>query len=451
MTKKKTAAIVLAAGLGTRMKSDLPKALHPLAGLPMIRHPIALLEGLGLERIVAVVGEGMDTLKKLVLPHASVIQKERLGTAHAALTARNALKGFDGDILVMFADTPLIRPETIERMLAVRRAKPHPAVVVLGFRPAEPGAYGRLAMGAGGMLEAIVEAKDATPAQLKIDFCNSGVVAVDSKWLWRLLDKVGTKNAQKEFYLTDIVGIARARGLAVAAVEGDAAELLGINSRADLAAAEAVLQGRLRARAMANGATLMDPASVTLSADTRLGRDVTVEPNVFFGPGVVVGNDVVIRAFSHLEQARIADGAIVGPFARLRPGADIGRGAHIGNFVEIKNAIIEPGAKANHLSYIGDARVGADANIGAGTITCNYDGFDKHHTDIGRGAFIGSNTALVAPVKVGDGAVVGAGSVIARDVPKDALALTRAPVKEVPGWALHNRDRKNKKKRKKGA
>ena len=451
MTKRKTAAIVLAAGLGTRMKSGLPKALHPLAGLPMIRHPIALLEGLSLERIVAVVGAGMDTLKTLVLPHASVIQKERLGTAHAALTARNALKGFDGDILVMFADTPLIRPETIERMLAARRAKPHPAVVVLGFRPAEPGAYGRLVMGPDGMLEAIVEAKDATPAQLEIDFCNSGVVAVDSKWLWRLLDKVGTKNAQKEFYLTDIVGIARARGLAVAAVEGDPAELLGINSRADLAAAEAVLQGRLRARAMANGATLMDPASVTFSADTRLGRDVTVEPNVFFGPGVVVGNDVVIRAFSHLEQARIADGAIVGPFARLRPGADIGRGAHIGNFVEIKNAIIEPGAKANHLSYIGDARVGADANIGAGTITCNYDGFDKHHTDIGRGAFIGSNTALVAPVKVGDGAVVGAGSVIARDVPKDALALTRAPVKEVPGWALHNRDRKNKKKRKKGA
>lgn len=451
MTKGKTAAIVLAAGLGTRMKSEVPKAFHRLAGLPMISHLMAILGELPLDRAVVVIGQGMEGVAGLVKPHRTVIQKERLGTAHAVSAARQAFKGFAGDVLVMFVDTPLVRPETLTRMLAARRAKPSPAVVVLGFRPVDPGAYGRMVVGADGNLDAIVEAKDATAEQLRIGLCNSGVMAIDGARLWDLLERIGRDNAQGEYYLTDIVAVARQLGLKAAVVEGRADELVGINSRADLAAAEAVVQGRLRAKAMAGGATLIDPATVYLSTDTRLGRDVTVEPNVFFGPGVEIGDDVTIRAFSHIEGATVAPGAIVGPFARLRPGAAIGKNAHIGNFVEVKNAVIEAGAKANHLSYIGDARVGAAANIGAGTITCNYDGFDKHHTDIGAGAFIGSNAALVAPVKIGDGAVIGAGSVITREVAKDALALTRAPHTEIPGWAIRSRDRKSKKKRKKGA
>lgn len=442
MTKQKTAAVILAAGLGTRMKSDLPKVMHAIAGRPMILHLMADLEPLAPERVAVVIGEGMDRVAAAVAPHPTAIQHERLGTAHAVLAARDAMADFDGDVLILYGDTPLITTATLERMLAARRAAPHPAVVVLGFRPRDPGHYGRLVTDAEGGLDAIVEAKDATPDQLRIGLCNSGVMCVDGRRLFGLLGRVGNANAKREYYLTDIVALARADGAACAVVEGHEDELLGVNSRAELAAAEAIVQADLRARALAGGATLVAPETVFFSHDTNLGRDVLVEPFVFFGPGVTVGNGVEIRAFSHIEGARVADGARIGPYARLRPGADIGPDAHIGNFVEIKKSVVEDKAKVNHLTYIGDARVGAGANVGAGTITCNYDGFFKSLTDIGKGAFIGSNTALVAPVKVGDGAIVGAGSVVTKDVAADALAVTRAQQTELPGWARRFREKK---------
>ncbi len=446
MTKEKTAAIVLAAGLGTRMESRLPKVLHPLAGRPMIGHLMETLAGMDLERIVVVVGDDMEAVAEAVAPHPTVVQKERLGTGHAVRTACEAVDGFDGTVLVLYADAPLISVETLTRMIEARRRAPRPAVVVLGFRPSDPGPYGRLIVGADGTLQAIVEAGDATPGQGAIALCNAGVMAIDGRPLPGLLARIGTDNAKGEFYLTDIVAMARGDGLTCAVVEGDEAELIGVNSRADLARAEAVVQQRLRAAAMAGGATLADPETVYFSHDTRLGRDVTVGPHVVFGPGVAVGDDVEIRAFCHIEGARIATGARIGPFARLRPGADIAAEAHIGNFVEIKNATVETGAKINHLAYVGDSRVGARANVGAGTITCNYDGFAKHHTDIGAGAFIGSNTALVAPVTVGDGAIIGAGSVITGDVAADALALTRADQEELKGWAKRFRGRQSGRK-----
>ncbi len=446
MTKQKTAVVILAAGLGTRMKSDLPKVMHRLAGRPMIAHLLEGLAGLAFERTVVVVGPGMDTVAATVAPHPCVVQADRLGTAHAVLAARSELAGFDGDVVILYGDTPLMAPATLEKMLAARRAAPHPAVVVLGFRPDDPGLYGRLMVGADGTLERIVEARDATPAERARDLCNSGVFAVDGGRLFGLLERVGNDNAKGEFYLPDIVALARADGQTCAVVEGGEEELLGIDSRTGLAHAEAIVQDRLRRRAMDGGATLIDPATTWFHHDTVLGRDITVGPCVFFGPGVSVGDGTDIRAFSHIEGATVAAAAVIGPFARLRPGAVIGEGAHIGNFVEVKNATVEAGAKANHLTYLGDARVGAGANVGAGTITCNYDGFLKHHTDIGAGAFIGSNTALVAPVGVGDGANVGAGSTITRDVPADALALTRAELKEIPGWAANYRRKKKAEK-----
>lgn len=436
------AVVVLAAGRGTRMQSSRPKVLHPLAGRPMIRHVLDTLEQLRPDRLVVVVGEEMAEVSELVAPHPSVVQRERLGTGHAVMAAGATFADFDGDVLIAYADTPLIGVETFRRVLAARRASPQPAVVVLGFRPADPGAYGRLVMGEDGGLEAIVEAKDATPEQRALGLCNSGMMVACGRSLPGLLARIANDNAKGEYYLTDLVHLARAEGLACAAVEGRVEDLIGVNSRADLAAAEAVVQARLRARAMAEGATLIDPASVFFSWDTRLGRDVTVAPFVTFGPGVSVGDRVEIRSFCHLEGASVADDALIGPYARLRPGAKIEDGAHIGNFVEIKNAAVEPKAKVNHLTYIGDARIGAAANIGAGTITCNYDGFSKSLTDIGVGAFIGSNSSLVAPVKIGDGAIVGAGSVIASDVAADALALTRAGHEERPGWARDFRERK---------
>ena len=450
MTKTKTAAVILSAGLGTRMKSALPKVLHPLAGRPMILHLLETLAPLGLEPLVFVVGDGMDEVAEAVKPHPIVVQEPALGTGHAVLAAKEVLgdSGGDsgGDVLVLFGADPLITPGTITRLLAARRESPEPAVVVLGFEASEPGDYGRLIMagdGAGdGALQAIVEAKDATPEQRDITLCNSGVMAVDAKHLWRLLERIGNDNAKGEYYLTDIVALAREDGLHCAVVISDEAELLGIDSRADLACAEAAVQARLRKAAMDGGATLLDPDSVTFCFDTRLGRDVTIGPNVHFGPGVSVGDGVEILPFCHIEGAEIAPGARIGPFARLRPGAAIAEDVHIGNFVEIKNAAIEAGAKVNHLTYVGDARVGAKANVGAGTITCNYDGFEKHHTDIGAGAFIGSNVALVAPVKIGDGAIVGAGSVITKDVDADAIAITRAPQKQTKGGAKRIKGRR---------
>ncbi|MGZ8997072.1 MAG: bifunctional UDP-N-acetylglucosamine diphosphorylase/glucosamine-1-phosphate N-acetyltransferase GlmU, partial [Rhodospirillales bacterium] len=375
------------------MKSQQAKVLHPLAGRPMLRHILETLERLSPERIVVVIGEDMAGVGDLVAPHPTVVQKDRLGTAHAVVAASDALAGLDGDVLIAYADTPLIGAETFARVLAARQAPPHPAIVVLGFRPGDPGAYGRLVTDDEGGVEAIVEAKDATAEQLGIGLCNSGMMAIDAARLTGLLARVGNDNAKREYYLTDLVHLARGDGLPCAVVEGDVRELIGINSRADLAAAERVVQDRLRARAMAEGATLIDPETVFFSWDTRLGRDVVVAPFVTFAPGVSVGDNVDIRSFCHLEGATVAPGAQIGPYARLRPGAKIAEDAHIGNFVEVKNTTVETGAKVNHLTYVGDARVGAKANVGAGTITCNYDGFTKSLTDIGAGAFIGSNSS----------------------------------------------------------
>jgi bifunctional UDP-N-acetylglucosamine pyrophosphorylase / glucosamine-1-phosphate N-acetyltransferase len=435
MVSAKLAVVVLAAGMGTRMKSDLPKVLHPLAGRPLISHLMETVAQLAPERVVVVVGPGMDDVARAVEPAVTVVQQDRLGTGHAVAQARAALAGFEGDVLVLYGDTPLLSAATLRDLLAERVAGPRqPAVVVLGFEPDEPGHYGRLVVGGEG-LEAIVEWKDAAPEQQAIPLCNSGVMAVDGARLWGWIDRLGNDNAKGEYYLTDVVGLAVADGARCSYVLGDEGELLGINSRVELAAAEAVVQRHLRDRAMAGGATLIAPETVFLAWDTRLGRDVTVWPNVVFGPGVTVGDGVLLKGFCHLEGCAIADGAEVGPFARLRPGALIGPGAHIGNFVEVKKASIEAGAKVNHLSYVGDARVGAGANVGAGTITCNYDGFVKSLTDIGPGAFIGSNSSLVAPVTIGAGAIVGAGSVVTKAVSPGALAVARGSQMEVAGWA----------------
>ena len=443
------AVIVLAAGMGTRMKSDLPKVMHPLAGRPMIQHLMETVSGLDPDKVVVVVGPGMDTVAQAVAPAQTVVQTERLGTGHAVMQARDLLKDFHGDVLVLYGDTPLITKDTLQRMLAERRnADKNPAVVVLGFKPVDPGHYGRLVVGAEG-LKAIVEFKDANHDQREIPLCNSGVMAFDGACLWDRLARIGNDNAKGEYYLTDVVGLARGDGANCSFVLGDEQELLGVNSRAELAGAEAIIQGELRRAAMDDGATLIDPASVWFSWDTQLGRDVMVWPHVVFGPGVTIGDHVVIKGFCHFEGCTIADGADVGPYARLRPGAEIGAAAHIGNFVEVKKSVIEAGAKVNHLSYIGDAQVGADANVGAGTITCNYDGFTKSCTEIGAGAFIGSNSSLVAPVKVGARAMIGAGSVITKDVSDGALAVGRGAQMEVAGWADRFRAAKAAEKAKK--
>ncbi|WP_413206983.1 bifunctional UDP-N-acetylglucosamine diphosphorylase/glucosamine-1-phosphate N-acetyltransferase GlmU [Rhodospirillum sp. A1_3_36] len=439
----KTAAVVLAAGMGTRMKSRLPKVLHPVAGRPMVAHVTGTLETLagGLERLVVVIGPDMDAVAQAVAPYPTAVQEDRLGTGHAVLQARDALDGSDADtVLVVYGDTPLITRETLARMVAARQGAGNPAVVVLGFRPADPTGYGRLVTSADG-LEAIVEQKDATEVQRAITLCNSGVMAIDAQMLVPLLERVGNDNAKGEYYLTDIVGLARSDGRSCVVVEGAEQEMLGVNSRLELAQAERVCQDLLRRKAMENGATLVAPETVFFSADTVLGRDVQIEPFVTFGPGVTVADGVTIKSFCHLEGATLGSGVTLGPHARLRPGTDVQEGARVGTFVEVKNSRVEAGAQVNHLAFIGDARVGAKANIGAGTITCNFDGFEKHHTDIGAGAFVGSNTALVAPITVGDRAFVGAGSTLTRDVPADALALTRADLTQREGWAtrLHRR------------
>ena len=439
MTEPALGAIILAAGKGTRMKSALPKVMHPLGGKPMVRHVTDLVAGLNAERVCVVVAPGMDDVAAAVAPCQTAIQEQALGTAHAALAAEPVMDGFQGDVFILFGDTPLIRPGTMQAMLAARRAAEEPAVVVLGLRPAGEHAYGLLIQSAAGALERIVEFRDATAEERRAPLANSGVMLVDGKRLFGWLRQIGNQNAKGEYYLTDLIGLARADGCACAVVEGSEQELLGVNSRVELAAAEAILQQRLREQAMLAGVSMPMPETVYLCCDTRFGRDVTVGPHTVFGPGVTIGNGVEIKGFCHFEGATVADGAILGPYARLRPGADIREAAHIGNFVEVKKAVVEAGAKANHLSYIGDARVGAGANIGAGTITCNYDGFDKHFTDIGAGAFIGSNTALVAPVTVGEGALVAAGSTISKDVPADALSIERAAQETRDGWAARFR------------
>jgi len=429
------------------MKSSLPKVLHPVAGRAMVAHVLEASQTAGAGRLVVVVGRGMEAVANAVAPAAVAIQDPPRGTGHAVMSALPALAGFEGDVVILFGDTPLITAETIRRMVAARREAPHPSVVVLGFEPEDPKEYGRLVLGADGHLDRIVEAKDATPAEKAIRLCNSGVMAVDGRRLAGLLNRITNTNAKGEYYLTDIVALARADGLVAGVVRtADIDETMGVNSRADLAKAEAAMQARLRARALAGGATLTAPETVFFAADTIVGRDVVIGPNVVFGKDVRIEDNVEIRAFCHIEGARIASGAVIGPFARLRPGADIGRDAHVGNFVEIKNARLEEGAKANHLAYLGDARVGAKANVGAGTITCNYDGFFKSHTEIGAGAFIGSNTSLVAPVTIGDRAITGAGSTIAQDVPADAIAVTRAEQTVKAGGAKRFRERKKAEK-----
>jgi bifunctional UDP-N-acetylglucosamine pyrophosphorylase / glucosamine-1-phosphate N-acetyltransferase len=441
MRARSAAALVLAAGMSKRMQSARPKVLHPVAGLPMIGHVLRALEPVGCARTVVVIGPAMEALRKAVAPVETAVQDEPLGTGHAVLAARGALAEFTGDVLVVFGDTPLITAETLRRLLDRRREADDPAVVVLGMRPVDAGAYGRLVIDGSGRLEAIVEYRDADEGQRGIALCNGGVMAIDGQRLWGLLDLVGNGNAQGEYYLTDIVAIARREGHLCAVAEAPAEEPLGVNSRADLAVVEAHMQQRLRAVAMAGGATLVDPATVFLSHDTKLGRDVTVGPFTVFGPGVAVGDEVEIRGFCHIEGTAIERGAIVGPYARLRPGTQLGENVHIGNFVETKNAQLGRGAKANHLTYLGDVSVGAGSNIGAGTITCNYDGFNKTRTTIGEGVFVGTNSALVAPVTIGDGAFVAAGSVITHDVPADALAVARGAQVDKEGWARRFRKR----------
>ncbi len=443
MSESRTAAVLLAAGRGTRMKSALPKVLHPVAGRPMIGHLLDRLATIEPDRTVVVVSPGMPAVAEFVAPAETVIQDPPLGTGHAVMAARASLDGFDGDVLVLFADTPLLTAATMQSLVAARRGAGDPAVVVLGFRPDDPSDYGRLVTAPNGGLQAIVESKDTDAAQREIGLCNAGIMAIDGKRMFDLLDSIGNDTAKDEYYLTDIVEIARSRGWGCTVVEtNDPVEVMGVNSRAGLAEAEAAMQDRLRIAAMNNGATLTAPETVWFCHDTQLGRDVTVGPNVVFGGGVSVGDNVEIRAFCHIDGATIENDAIIGPYARLRPGADIGAHAHVGNFVEIKEARLDEGAKANHLSYIGDSWVGAGANIGAGTITCNYDGFFKSRMEIGAGAFIGSNTALVAPVKIGAGAITGAGSTISKDVPENALSITRAPQEIRPGWAMKYRLRK---------
>jgi len=442
MSHRALAAIILAAGKGTRMKSDLHKVLHPIAGRPMLLHLIDSVAALKPERTVVVTGAGREQVEAVVSPLGvmTVVQGEQLGTGHAVHQAEEAMGGFAGDILILYGDVPLVSTATMARMIERLHGEDDPATVVLGFRPLDPGAYGRMIADADGRIEKMVEFKDASPEERAETLCNSGLMAVRGEDLFTLLAQVGNDNAAGEFYLPDIVMLAAEDGRSSAVIETEASEVAGVNSRGELAAVEASWQQARRARAMADGATLIAPETVWFAYDTQIGRDVVIEPNVFFGPGVSVGDGAVIHGFSHVEGATIGVKAEVGPFARLRPGAVMGEKSKVGNFVEMKKAVLGPGAKASHLTYLGDAEIGAGANIGAGTITCNYDGYFKYKTVIGAGAFIGSNSALVAPVTIGAGAIVGAGSVITADVEDDALAIARGRQEARPGRAKRFRE-----------
>ncbi|WP_170409284.1 bifunctional UDP-N-acetylglucosamine diphosphorylase/glucosamine-1-phosphate N-acetyltransferase GlmU [Ruegeria atlantica] len=430
-----TALVILAAGKGTRMNSDTPKVLHPIAQTPMLVHTMRAGAVLSPARTVIVTGHGSEAVAKVAQvedENAQIaVQDEQLGTAHAVAQARDALNGFEGDVVVLYGDTPFLQPETLEKMIEVRAKND---LVILGFEAADPARYGRLVMN-GENLERIVEYKDASDEERAITLCNSGLLACDAQTLFALIDAVGNDNASGEYYLPDVVEIARNRGLSVTAVACDEAQTLGVNSRADLAAADTIFQSRARAELLNSGVTLMAPETVYLAADTVIGRDTVIEPNVVFGPGVTIESGATIRAFSHLEGCHVSRGAVVGPYARLRPGTELAENTRIGNFVETKNAQIAEGAKVNHLSYIGDASVGAATNIGAGTITCNYDGVMKHQTTIGENVFVGSNTMLVAPVSLGDGAMTATGTVVTRDVEPDALAVARSKQENKPGYA----------------
>ena len=449
MTQTKLAVVVLAAGMGTRMTSSLPKVLHKVAGKTMLDHVLDNLDVLRPERIVVVVSPDIVAEISGATSHATVIQEKQLGTGHAAACARSALAGFhgaegEGEVLVVCCDTPLLTAEALAAMTELRRGAAPPDLVGLAFEPANPGLYGRVVLDDSGQVLDIIEHAEADDAVRAIRLCNGGVVLGDGAVLFELLAQVSNDNAKGEYYLTDVFRLAHATGRRGCMVRTDPENILGVNSRADLAIVEAVMQTRLRARAMAGGATLIDPSTVWFSADTALGQDVTVHPNVVFAPGVNIADRVEIRSFCHLEGARVAAGAVIGPFARLRPGTEVQAGARVGNFVEVKNTVLGAGAKANHLSYLGDASVGAGANIGAGTITCNYDGFAKHRTEIGAGAFVGSNSTLIAPLTVGDGAFVGGGSTITGDVPADAMAVARAEATLRPGAAARYRAKRSR-------
>lgn len=437
MNDKAVAAVILAAGHGTRMKSSTPKVLHAVGGRSMLAHVMATAATLSPARMAVVIGDHApsvgDAARAERADVAVAVQAPPRGTGDAVKKAASALEGFSGVVIVLYADTPLVAAPTLRAL--VDKVARGAAVCVLGFTPDDPGAYGRLKLDADGALAAIVEARDASPEELEIDFVNSGVMAIDAAFLARALPQLSDANAKREFYLTDVVAIARREGARCDVVEGDEDEVIGVNSRVELAVAEEIFQDRARLAAMEAGVTLVDPSTVYFSFDTKIANDVVVEPNVWFGQGVAIATGATIRAFSHLEGAIIGAGASVGPFARLRPGADLGAEAKVGNFVEVKNAAIGADAKVSHLSYIGDATIGAAANIGAGTITCNYDGFAKYRTEIGAGAFIGSNSALVAPVAIGKGAYVGSGSVITKNVEDDALAVARGRQSTIKGWA----------------
>jgi bifunctional UDP-N-acetylglucosamine pyrophosphorylase/glucosamine-1-phosphate N-acetyltransferase len=441
------AVVILAAGQGTRMRSDTHKVLHPIASRPLLLHLLDRVDGIGAKRRVVVVGKGRDQVEVAMNGRDVTVahQAEQKGTGHAVLQAGPALDGYRGAVLVLYGDTPFVEAATLERMLERLDGKDGPGVVVLASCPDDPGAYGRIILGEGDRIEKMVEYRDATEEERAVRLCNSGMMAVRSGDLFRWLDQVTNDNAAGEFYLPDIVNIAAAEGREAVVIEGDAYETAGVNSRAELAHLELEWQRRRREQALQDGATLIDPESVWFAYDTKLGRDVTVEPHVVFGPGVDIADGSTIKAFSHIEGATIGARAAIGPFARIRPGTSLADHTKVGNFVELKKAKVGPGAKVNHLSYVGDAEIGEGANIGAGTITCNYDGFGKYRTVIGAGAFIGSNTSLVAPVTIGDGAVVGAGSVITSDVDPDSLAIERSEQKGIAGWARRFRERMTKK------
>ncbi len=444
MTISPFAAVILAAGQGTRMKSALPKVLHPVAQFAMIEHVMAALRPLGAKRTILVVAPGMERRMPAMAGVEYVVQAEPRGTGDAVAAAKSALKNFSGDVLVLYGDTPLITPESIAALLAAKRSAD---LVVAGMRPADPAAYGRLIVGKDGTVEAIVEARDCDDAQRAVGFVNAGPMVVAADKLFDLLGAIDRNNAQQEYYLTDIVAAARRRGLTCRAVDVPAEDMAGVNDRADLAHVEALMQRRLRLKLMRDGVTMLAPETVFLAADTSIGQDSIVGPHVMFGRGVTIGRNVDILGFSHIAGATVGDGGRIGPFARLRPGADLGTDVHIGNFVEVKNARLESRVKANHLAYIGDASIGARTNIGAGAVTCNYDGIEKHRTEIGADVFIGTNASLVAPLRIEDGAIVAAGSTITENVPAAALALGRARQTTKPRGAAEWRKRHGAKKK----
>jgi bifunctional UDP-N-acetylglucosamine pyrophosphorylase/glucosamine-1-phosphate N-acetyltransferase len=439
------AAIVLAAGMGTRMKSATPKVMHAVAHLPILGHVIAALRGAKVERIVVVTSPDGQVVRDYAksLGAETAIQAKQLGTGHAAAAARDVLADFSGTLVVCYGDMPMMTSAALDKSFAAREQH---GMALVAFQPRDAAAYGRVILDDDGLVDRIVEFKDANAKERAVDLCNAGVITADAKSFFRWAAALKNDNAQKEYYLTDVPALAKTDGVRCSVTIADEVEVMGVNSRAELAAAEAAMQRRLRDRALNAGVGMIAPETVYLSHDTVLEADVQLGLYVVFGPGVTVKSGAEIKAFCHLEGAIVSSGALVGPYARLRPGAVLEDDVHIGNFVEVKKTVVEKGAKANHLTYLGDARVGAGANIGAGTITCNYDGFDKHFTDIGAGAFIGSNSALVAPVKIGDGTYVGAGSVITRETEKDSLAVTRAEQKQISGWAEKFRTRKKAEK-----